>query len=206
MADLKSKIAGIAPKKKDAGSKAGERLMALLHGKSAPHGTSGPLGERGYSFLKAVAYAKGAVAPEGAKEEIETHNQLRALYAGADWGFGGKSFLIPFDTASIPVGYDSRTLDPDPKRVEFVNTLKAKIAAATKGYDPDEAAWLRQKMGTKNVGTLTDTGLGSLIPFPVLGELVEIQRNREIFARCGAREIPLPPSGRMALPKQTGTV
>lgn len=196
--DAKRKAAPAKPTPRTKGQSVIAKMMAAA---KPPFGVTGPLGERGYSFQKAAAFCLGAIGADQAKEEIHAHNVLKGYYAGAPMEFGGRGFLLPFALDCVPVGYEQGTLDPDPKKVEFVSALKQKIAATTKGYDPDEAARLRQK----NIGTLQDNAVGTLVPFPVLGDLVEIQRNAEVFARCGATEVPLPPQGSMALPKQTGT-
>src|SRR5207237_1908318 len=49
-----------------------------------------------------------------------------------------------------------------------------------------------------------DTAGGTLVALPVLGELIDLQRNLEAFASAGAREIALPPNGRIQFPKLTG--
>ena len=38
----------------------------------------------------------------------------------------------------------------------------------------------------------------------MLGELIDLQRNLEVFAAAGAQEVALPPNGRMQFPKLTG--
>jgi HK97 family phage major capsid protein len=74
------------------------------------------------------------------------------------------------------------------------------------GYSVLKAAWIQERMGlrTKSLGTISDLAGGSLVRFPVLGELIELQRNLEVFAAAGAQEIALPPNGRIQFPKQTG--
>src|SRR5262249_3538764 len=57
---------------------------------------------------------------------------------------------------------------------------------------------------TKALGTVSDTAGGTLVQFPVLGELIELQRNMEVFANAGCQEIALPPNGRIQFPKLTG--
>src|SRR4029077_14171600 len=42
------------------------------------------------------------------------------------------------------------------------------------------------------------------VGFPMLGELIELQRNMEAFSAAGAQEIALPPNGRIQFPKLTG--
>src|SRR5262249_34307006 len=48
------------------------------------------------------------------------------------------------------------------------------------------------------------TAGGTLVQFPVLGELIGLQRNMEVFANAGCQEIALPPNGRIQFPKLTG--
>src|SRR5256714_2382196 len=73
-------------------------------------------------------------------------------------------------------------------------------------FDPDEAGWIARRLSPppKALGTINDAAGGSLVGFPVLGELIELQRNLEVFAQAGAQEIALPPNGRLQFPKVTG--
>src|SRR5439155_82144 len=84
--------------------------------------------------------------------------------------------------------------------------IRAKMIADAARFDPDEATWIGQKLGlrTKALGTIQDTAGGGLVRFPVLGELIELQRNLEAFAAAGAQEVALPPNGRLQFPKLTG--
>lgn len=168
-----------------------------------PWVTSGPVGQDsvGYSVLKAAAFALGYVGPEQAKEEIHTHHQLRDLYAG--YGFsphhGAQSFLVPLASAHLPV------FEPQGQRLQ--TELRQKMTAQASKYDPDEAGWLLRRTGrvfTKALGTTVDTAGGTLVPLPMLGELIDLQRNLETFAAAGAQEIALPPNGRIQFPKFTG--
>src|SRR5260370_588961 len=60
-------------------------------------------------------------------------------------------------------------------------------------------------VGQDSAGSsLLDAAGGVLVGFPVLGELIELQRNLEAFANAGAQEIALPPNGRIQFPKLTG--
>src|SRR6185312_5253464 len=45
---------------------------------------------------------------------------------------------------------------------------------------------------------------GTFVPLPMLGELIDLQRSLEVFAGAGAREVALPPNGRVQFPKLTG--
>jgi len=167
-----------------------------------PWATSGPVGQdsAGYSVLKAAAYALGFVGPDQAKEEIHTHHQLRDLYAG--YGFlphhGAQSFLVPLASAHLPV------FEPQGQRLQ--SELHQKMTAQANKFDPEEADWIARRQGArfKALGTANDSGGGSLVSLPMLGELIDLQRNLEAFARAGAQEIALPPNGRVQFPRLSG--
>ena len=166
-----------------------------------PWVTSGPVcaDSAGYSVLKAAAFALGFVGPDQAKEEIHAHQQLRDLYAG--YGFaphhGQQSFLVPFASAHLPV------FEPHGRRLR--DELHQKMTAHADKYDPDEADWIGRRLNPhrKALGTVTDTAGGTLVPLPLLGELIDLQRSLEVFASAGAREVALPPNGRVQFPKLT---
>jgi HK97 family phage major capsid protein len=166
-----------------------------------PWAASGPVCQdsAGYSVLKAAAFALGFVGPEQAKEEIHTHQQLRDLYAG--YGFtphhGQQSFLVPLASEHLPV------FEPQGQRLR--DELRQKMTARAKKFDPDEADWIGRKVGLrpKALGTTDDTAGGSLVQLAALGELIDLQRAMEVFSTAGAREVALPPNGRVQFPKLT---
>ncbi len=161
-----------------------------------PWATSGPVGRdsAGYSMLKAAAYALGFVGPEHAKEEIHAHHQLRDLYAS--YGFlphhGQQSFLVPLASAHLPAY--------EPQGRKLRDELREKMTAQADRFDPDEADWIGRKLRRKALGLVAEEG-AELVPNAMLGELIELQRSLEVFASAGAREIALPPNGRVSFPK-----
>jgi HK97 family phage major capsid protein len=167
-----------------------------------PWATSGPVCQdsAGYSVLKAAAFALGFVGPEQAKEEIHAHHQLHDLYAS--YGFmphhGQQSFLVPLASAHLPVF--------EPQGLRLRDELRQKMTAQAKKFDPDEADWIGRRAGlrTKALVTDNDTAGGTLVPLPMLGELIDLQRSLEVFATAGAQEVALPPNGRVQFPKLTG--
>ena len=167
-----------------------------------PWVTSGAVGQdsAGYSVLKAAAFALGYIGPDQAKEEIHIHQQLRDLYQ--TYGFvphcGHQSFLVPLATAHLPA------FEPRGQRLQ--QEVRAKMCAHQGRFDPEEADWIARRVGfrTKALGSTSDIAGGSLVGFPMLGELIELQRNMEAFASAGAQEIALPPNGRIQFPKLTG--
>lgn len=171
----------------------------------APYGVIGrlPGDSEGYSVLRAAAFAKGVLPREKCKYEVDAALKLKAVYENAGWrptlSNHSASFVIPFCTRHIP---------RDTSEGErLVGELKEKMVANAHLVDPAEAEWLARKMGVraKDFGTVQDTGGGTLVGFPTLGELVDIQRNIEVFAQAGATEQALPPNGRLQIPKLTGT-
>jgi len=167
-----------------------------------PWVTSGPVGRDsdGYSVLKAAAFALGYVGPDQAKEELNVHNQLRELYS--TYGFvphcGAQSFLVPLASQHLPA-FDGRG-------ARLRDEVRQKMLAQADRFDPDEASWIARRVGlrTKALGTLSDIAGGSLVPLPMMGELIDLQRNMEAFANAGAQEVALPPNGRLQFPKLSG--
>ena len=152
-----------------------------------PWATSGPVGRdsAGYSVLKAAAFALGYLGPDQAKEELHVHQQLRDLYQG--YGFvphcGHQSFLVPLATAHMPA------FEPHGQKLQ--QEIRAKMAVDAGRFDPEEAAWIARRANplvTKSLGTISDIAGGSLVGFPMLGELIDLQRNLEVFAAAGARK------------------
>jgi HK97 family phage major capsid protein len=166
-----------------------------------PWVTSGPIGRdsSGYSMLKAAAFALGYIGADQAKEEIHTHHQLRDLYAS--YGFlphhGAQSFLVPLASSHLPV------FEPRGERLQ--RELQEKMTVHADKFDPDEAAWLQRRtwsnLRAKALGTSNATAGGTLVSSAMLGELIDLQRNLEAFSTAGAREVALPPNGRIQFPK-----
>jgi len=166
----------------------------------AAYGTTGPVNQdsRGYSMLRAAAFSLGMLSEDHAKEEVHTHRVLKSLYAGAQFEFQGRAFLVPTSTALLPTGYGDAPMQDDPNKVSAVEEIRQKMAATF------TAAGWEEAMHTKNLGTLDDANGGALRQLPMLGEIIELQRNAEIFSRAGAREMPLPPNGSISFPRQKG--
>jgi HK97 family phage major capsid protein len=195
-------VAFIEQEARTAVAKASHGVMPTMRvERRVPWVTRGPVlhDSAGYSVLKAAAFALGFIGPEQAKEEIYVHEQLRQLYAG--YGFvphqGQQSFLVPLASAHLPA------FEPQGQRLR--EELRQKLAAATEQYDPEEAGWWQRRVSgwSKALGTISDTAGGTLVAPPVMGELIELQRSLEAFSRAGAREVALPPNGRLQFPKLT---
>lgn len=172
------------------------------------HATSGPIGRdsAGYSMFKAAGVAKGFVSRENAKDEVDASNKLKKLYKGLGYQahYQDASFLVPYSTQHIP--------QVSSEGVELANELRQKQMGSVEGYDPEEADWAMVKAfgrrhlenRRKAMGTVSDTAGGVLLGYPTLGELIDLQRNMEVFARAGARDVTLPPNAMIDYPKLTG--
>lgn len=165
-----------------------------------PYGTTGQVGKdsQGYSMLRAAAFALGMLSEEQAKEEVQTHRVLKSIYANTQFHNQGRAFLVPTSTDFIPTGYADAPMQDDPNKVRAVDEIRQKMAATF-----TKAGW-EEATHTKALGTVDDAAGGALRALPQLGEIIEMQRNAEIFTRAGAREMMLPPNGSISFPRQKG--
>lgn len=153
-----------------------------------------------YSILRAAALCLGALPAESCSEEIEVSNRLKSFFKGEGFRphYGHNSFLVPASTNLLPRRHDDGSEWPEMK--QFATELRQKIAASQpKEVDHDEVAWVRRKA----MGTLSDSVGGTLVPAPMLGELIDLQVQFEAFSQAGAKQIDLPPNGRIQFPKHT---
>jgi HK97 family phage major capsid protein len=165
-----------------------------------PYVTTGPLtGSGGFSMLKAAGLAMGFVQPDDAKDELNLCKRLHDLYVGYGFAPSGRTIMVPYATEHIP--------SFEPKGQEIVGEIRQKMAAGVHGMDPDEMRWVNKRLNgiyTKALGTIVDTAGGNLVPLPGNQELIDLQRNLEVFTRAGASEVTMPPNGRLRFPKLTG--
>lgn len=169
------------------------------------HATSGPVGKDStpYSVLKMIAVAQKWISHENAKHEVAIHNKLHAWLKGM--GFQpthpAGSLLVPFSLANLPPAETS-------EQESLVSELSGSIKGHQGQYDPNEANALFRKGFFRGVqkafGTTSDAAGGVLVGFPTLGELIDLQRNMEVFPSAGATEVSLPPNGRIQFPKLAG--
>lgn len=163
------------------------------------------LTSRGYSFLKALGYVAGVLPASSCKVEIETHNRIHKSYVH-NLGYekaATNSFLMPFSTMHMCLE------DKDPRLVRETSEC---IRRGISGVDWEEVNHVRQKYGNggagvsgvnKSLSWLDATVGGTLVPPPAFGELIELLRNNNALMSAGARDIGMPPSGRITFPRQT---
>lgn len=193
-------LAAAQKEKREAGARqtqATNRIKSKLFGASTtPYVTTGPLtGSGSYSLLKAAAYAAHVIGDDMVKEERAVAEKLKKFYGQAFQGF-------PVVASANPM-YHPVSLREDSEGLKFLKEVKEKTAAATAKYDPDEAAWHNEKR--KAIGTFPATSGGSFIPPPIqMNDVIELQRNLEVFPRAGAMEVAFSPNGAFNVPRQTG--
>jgi HK97 family phage major capsid protein len=161
-----------------------------------------PGDSRGYSIIKAARLALGQIEKADAKYEYDVNEKLKELYKrqGCHLFIGNRSWLVPYCARNVPMESDADH--------RLVGELRQKMVADADKVDPDEARYIEKRLGvmrTKDFGTTSDTAGGVLVGFPTLMELIDIQRNMEVFAQAGATEQALPANGRMQYPKLTNT-
>lgn len=169
---------------------------SLLAGQ--PHVTTGPVcrDSQGYSFLRAAAFCDRAIGSEECKEEVEVSNKLKSFYGNVMEK--RNSMLV---VASANPMYHGEHVRDDGNGRSFLKELGQKLHASVEKSDPDEAEWLRKK----SLGTFPATSGGTFIPPPtLLSDVIELQRNREVFARAGATEMTFGQNGAVSVPRQTG--
>jgi HK97 family phage major capsid protein len=163
-----------------------------------PHVTTGPIckDSAGYSMLRAAAYCDRAIGQDECKEEQEVSRRLKAYYGSV---VDKQNSLLVVASAN-PI-YHGPQVREDSNGQAFLKELREKMHAGVAKADPDEAKWLREK----SLGTFPATSGGTFIPPPtLLTDVIEFQRNREVFARAGATEMTFGPNGAVSIPRQTG--
>lgn len=172
--------------------------------------TTGPVGEdsRPLSMLKAAAYAAGLVDADQVKPELALSAKVKAAY-GLFYPFENtpRSVFLPSSAKFLPekvgAGYE----------IPGAKALKAEVGERLKAgmgdFDPERGRAMAEKAGqgewgAKALATLSDIAGGSFVPPPMLGDMIDLQRNIEAFNAAGARSVDLPPSGRIAFPKLNG--
>jgi len=164
----------------------------------------------GVSIQKAMAYCSGNANrddPE-VREAVELSRKIGEVY-GAFYPFHNSpgSLLVPASVGFLP------TVSPRGYDIPGAGELKKEInqrILTVKGIDPDELAHIAGRGGdlghlaTKSLNTLSDLTGGSTVPPPSLGDLIDLQRNLEVFSKSGATNVTLPPNGTIQYPKLTG--
>jgi HK97 family phage major capsid protein len=185
------------------------------------------LSSRPYMFHRAAALASGALKPHEAKTEFEMSDRLRKAFHNRAPGWkdvpvrnGPEAVIAPLGAEFFYNGNEEKSIIDK----EFAFEMKSLLSMPL-NYDPEEHQWMvqkgladanslismksfgsgfTQKVGGSNQSFLQETLGGALVPFPEFGPLVPLLRNKSAVLASGAQIFPLPPSGRIAFPRQTG--
>ena len=171
-----------------------------------------PLTSRGFQFQRAIGLRAGLLDADMCKVEIGMHQKLRDKILAA--GFTPAQDQVIQNsggTMFAPLGSDF--LGGDGIDDQFRHEIKSMTIAGVDNRDPEELSWLHKKsyqqteawrQGKGNPQSWLDETLGgTLVPYPEMGELIQLLRNRDALINAGARVVPLPPSGRLKFPRQT---
>lgn len=159
----------------------------------------------GVSAQKAIAYCAGHLdtTDPDVKEAVELSRKIADVY-GSFYPFETRAWgrlLVPCSAGFLP------TSTPKGAEIPGAAMLKKEVSQrllSVKGLDPDELRHDGGSLATKSLNTLSDLTGGSTVAPPTLGDLIDLQRNLEVFSRAGATNVTLPPNGRMQYPKLTG--
>lgn len=176
------------------------------------------MGSRGYEFTRVAKLALGMIGPEHCRVELEAH-QLIDDAMNSNQGFVGRtmksSIFAPLCPALMRGSGGNALLAPQQTR-----ELSQKMWLSTAQADPAEMEWLTKKAGVQN--SLTNKNWtpdsqkaavpqswmqqefgGALVPPPEWGPLIPLLRNQAAVLNAGATVQPLPPGGRIVMPRQT---
>lgn len=172
------------------------------------------MGSRGYEFHRLAALQLGWLQPGECKIELETKDfmdrTLRSRSPG--WTPAARGVVAPFAPGLFRGSAEGEIFS-----AQEVGGMVQKMLQGTASFDPDEATWLTTKAGVVNTTKqynpdtvrttnqswqIASTG-GALVPFPEMGPLIPLFRNKNAAMNAGATVMPMPPMGRLAFPRQT---
>lgn len=159
------------------------------------------MSSRGYSFLKLIGYCARQLEASQCTVELDFHNKIhKELIEGTPYQKAApNSIMVPF--SSNHLSFDVNKISA------LASEMRELVNAGMGSYDPDELMSLRKEVAARRGKALSwvdqSTG-GALVAPPIMGELIDLFRNNEAFLNAGARDIGMPPSGRITWPRQTG--
>ena len=157
------------------------------------HAGGASYGGDAYRFGAAIEFARSGDR-DAAKAEADLSDRLKAAYQRAG--------LNPTDSRNVfvPLSADHiAAVDP-----VLAEEVRQSVPAGAKGADPGELAYLaRRGVVRQSLSQFDDTGMGIFVGGGDM-EMIDLLRAREAFSRLGARELTLPPNGRLTMGRQTG--
>ena len=177
---------------------------SLLYGGGAPGIRRGEdsMSSRGWQLQRAIGLQIGAMEPDDCKVERDIHDKLYRQFVehGGMQRASARSLLIPVSSEAIAAD-----------DAELAAECRQSVLQGAGQYDPEHTAWLQRQQALpesvrQTLSTHDDTAGGSLVAPASQGELIELVRNASVLGRLGVRNITLPTSGKLNLPRQTGSV
>jgi len=173
--------------------------------KGAPHVKSGPVGgeSRPFSLTRALAGKMGHLDADQCKDDMHTLDLFRKSIQETNSGLTGlgsaqNTVLVPLcmDFLPAPVQESKSYLE-----------YKSRAGAAVADDDLGEVNYVLRKSGfapiRKDQSYIDSTLGGTLVPPPVMGDLIELIRPVEALISAGASVVPLPPNGSISYPRVT---
>lgn len=187
----------------------GPQPSQLFGGAPGVRSGEDPMTSRGYSITRVIGLLQGTLGLEDVKVERDIHNKLQQTFVreGNYKKEKANSFLVPFGARHI------QDINSD-----LGSEVRQCMVSGVTGSDPEQVVSLMRQHATlgdvrfalqqqsvrQTLSTYDETAGGALRGLPERGELIELQRAKEILSRVGAQEITLPPGGRMQFTRQTG--
>lgn len=183
------------------------KLRGIFKTGTAPAGVTGRLGfdSEPLSVTKCLGYAAKAVPDSEAKAELDMAARIKAVYGHyLPFSNAPGSILVPASAKYLPTHMGNGVEIPGAKALKA--EIGDRLAAGVAGYDPDRLHDLTAKgvLSTKALNTMVDSAGGFTVAPPVLGDLIDLQRNMEVFSRAGATNLTLPANGMIDYPKLVG--
>jgi HK97 family phage major capsid protein len=168
----------------------------------APAGHTGERAStsRGYQMQRVIGLRQGFYSADQCKVEMDVHQRLHHVFVeqGGMTLEGHNSILIPMSAAYMPTGAES-----------LGSEIQQMMRQGVAGADIQQAAAMIAEMRGISIqqalSIYDDTAGGVFLGPTQQGDMIDLIRNREVFSRVGARSLPLPPNGRLSLPRHTGT-
>lgn len=175
-----------------------ENRSVGLFGSQGPRVRTGEssLTSRGFQYSRLIGLMNHRLDKDQAKVELDLCSRLQNEYVAR--GHFSKEHA---NSVVVPLCSDLMA-QTDSGMEKLARETGEVVRAGVSGFDRQELASALQK--TKALSWQDATALAELVPFPQLGEPIELLRNQEVFMKAGARVIPFPQSGRAVWPRFTG--
>lgn len=164
---------------------------------------------QGYSYGKAYGVKMGYLDPSQAKVEVDLSQRLKKIYfeQGGLTASNPRSLVVPLGSELLV----EEQSNGEQKELPIAIEVRQMLADGVCGADFEQLQWMAQRIDANGMmrqalSQFDDTAMGIFTHGGTQGELITLLRARDLMARVGAREIALPPNGRLPFPSQTGAM